>query len=75
MKEFLTNMKDKIVEGWKGSSKTKKLKWGFVISAAVLGLFGNLLDTKLKDEAYERQVAKAIAAKVEAEKLGNTTEG
>ena len=77
MKEFLTNIKDRIVAGWNASDGKTKLKWGCVISAAVIGLFGNLLDTKIKEEAYERNVRAAIADKVAKESRlnGNTTEG
>lgn len=40
------------------------LKWGCVGGAAILGLFGNILDTKIKDRDYDASVKAAIAEKV-----------
>ena len=64
MKQFLENLKDKIVSKYENADKTKALKWGCVIGAAILGLVGNILDTKIKDRDYDASVKAAIAEKV-----------
>lgn len=49
---------------WENADKTKMLKWGCVGGAAILGLFGNILDAQIKDRDYDASVKAAIAEKV-----------
>jgi hypothetical protein len=45
-----------------------------VIGAAILGLFGNILDTKIKDRDYDASVKAAIAEKVAKINMGDQSE-